>query len=173
MQTNYKTQRLDLQELTAIDYEFILELVNSPEWLKFISDGNTKTGEQVTEYIQKIIDNPNYTYWVVRLLEGQVPIGVITFMKRDYLEYCDIGFAFLSQFAKMGYAFEATAAVLDEICTNTADSHILAVTIPENVNSIRLLEKLGFSYNRELIRDAEKLLLYSAPINRNEQEQIP
>lgn len=165
MQTSYTTQRLELHELTTDDHEFILELVNSPEWLKFISDGNSKTNEQVTEYIKKIIDNPNYTYWVVRLQDGRQPIGVITFMKRDYLEHYDIGFAFLSRFAKQGYAFEATAAVLHEVSSNLTDTHILAVTIPENTSSIRLLEKLGFSYDRELIRDAEKLLLYSALAN--------
>ncbi|MBS1538667.1 MAG: GNAT family N-acetyltransferase [Bacteroidetes bacterium] len=162
----YTTPRLSLHILTQAYHEFIAELVNSPEWLNYISDGKTKTHAQVTEYIQKITDNPMCTYWVVQLHAAeQVPIGVITFMKREYLEHYDIGFAFLPQFANKGYAFEATTAVINDVKSTTA--HLLAVTVPNNTKSIRLLEKLGFKHDRLLLRDNETLLLYSLPIVLN------
>jgi len=162
MQTKYITSRLELHKLTEADHKFIYELVNSPNWLEFISDGKTKTEGQTSDYIQKIIDNPTCTYWVVKLQAEHLPIGVITFMKRNYLEYYDIGFAFLPQKTKQGYAFEATAIVLSDALTTMP--HILAVTVPHNIKSIRLLEKLGFCYSTELIRENERLLLYSITI---------
>ncbi|MEK6783305.1 MAG: GNAT family N-acetyltransferase [Bacteroidota bacterium] len=100
MQNNYLTNRLLLTELNPDDQEIILELLNTPEWIKFIGDRNVKTKEDAREYIQKIIDNPKANYWVVRLRHLQVPIGIITFIKRDYLEHYDIGFAFFSKYAK-------------------------------------------------------------------------
>ena len=164
MDSTYSTPRLTLQKLTENDHTFISELVNTPEWLKFIGNGNPKTYDQVTEYIQKIVDNPNCTFWVVRLIDGVTPIGVITFMKRTYLEHFDIGFAFLPGYVKQGFAYEATAAVLRKISSDTIHTHILATTIPENINSIRLLEKIGLGFDKEIERDSEKLLLYSAEI---------
>src|ERR1700712_4843826 len=98
MQNNYYTKRLILNELSLNDKAFITELLNTPEWIKFIGDRNIRTKENAREYIQKIMVNPNIKYWVVKLQDEKTSIGIITFIKRDYLEYNDIGFAFLSKF---------------------------------------------------------------------------
>ena len=60
MQTNYTTARLLLDELKLHDAEFIMELVNTPEWIKFIEERNINSKEEAITYIQKIIDNPGY-----------------------------------------------------------------------------------------------------------------
>lgn len=161
MQSEYKTPRLILNKLTQDDHQFISELVNSPEWLKFISSGKTKSNEQVTEYIERANNTPMCTYWAVRLNDSETPIGVISFKKRDDLEYYDFGFAFLTLYGKKGYAFEAAELILNEIISSKNHTHVLAITIHENVNSIRLLEKLGFSFKEESVKSDEKILVYS------------
>jgi len=47
-----ETERLRLRQFTRDDTKFILELLNSPEWIEFIGDRNVKTETQATEYLQ-------------------------------------------------------------------------------------------------------------------------
>jgi [ribosomal protein S5]-alanine N-acetyltransferase len=161
MQTNYTTQRLLLDELKLNDAEFIMELVNTPEWIKFIGERNINSKEEAITYIQKIISNPDINYRVVRIKEDKTPIGIITLIRRDYLEHHDIGFAFLASFGKKGYAYEAAATVLHDIIKDPAHAQVLATTIKENTNSIQLLEKLGFKFSNEIKRENEILLVYT------------
>jgi RimJ/RimL family protein N-acetyltransferase len=158
MLTHLDTTRLLLQPLSLNDAAFVFELVNTQGWLQFIGNRNVHNLEESSHYIQKIMDNPNIQYWVVRLNESSIPIGIVTFIKRDYLEYHDIGFAFLPQYGKNGYAQEATLAILNELRKEMAHSQILATTIKDNVRSIQLLEKLGFRF--ETILQQEKTILH-------------
>lgn len=161
MQDNYRTQRLLLTELTVHEAEFISELANTPEWIKYIGNRNINSKEEAIAYVQKIIDNPAVKYWVVKTRGQQIPVGVITFIKRDYLDHHDIGFAFLAEHTKQGYAFEATVAVLSDVIKDPEHLQILATTLKENTSSIRLLKKLGFAFNKEIINDNELLHVYS------------
>lgn len=166
MQKNYQTSRLLLHELNLNDTGFISELVNTPEWIRFIGDRNIRNNADATAYVQKIIDNPDINYWVVKIKEGQIPIGIITFIKRDYLDHYDIGFAFLPRHAKQGYAFEAASAVMNDVIKDPAHTQVLATTIRENINSIQLLQKLGFGFNRDIEREDEVLQLYAVSTDK-------
>src|SRR5215218_4924840 len=96
MQTTITTERLVLETLRASDHGFILELVNTEGWLQFIGDRNIHSKDDAIRYIQKIDEAQNFTYWVVRTKEtGAPPMGIVSFLKRDYLEHFDLGFAFL------------------------------------------------------------------------------
>ena len=160
MQSNFTTQRLLLSSLTLDNDEFILELVNTPGWLRFIGDRNIRSASDAKAYIDKINQNPNLKYWVVELLNGQIPIGIITFIKRDYLEFHDIGFAFLPKYAQSGYAFEATSVILNYLADERITEHLLATTVPDNTSSIRLLTRLGFVQEQVIEVNEEKLLVY-------------
>ncbi len=155
-----ETKRLLLQPLSISNAAFIFELVNTDGWLQFIGSRNVNNAKDAETYIQNILNNTNIRYWVVSILDSKTPIGIITFIKRHYLPHHDIGFAFLPQYAKNGYAFEAANAVLQSLVADGKHSTILATTIPSNINSIKLLQKLGFKYNKEIEAQSEKLSLY-------------
>jgi [ribosomal protein S5]-alanine N-acetyltransferase len=161
MQSNYITDRLVLTPLSLADSDFIYNLVNTPEWIKFIGDRNIKTQADANIYVEKIINNPKVNYWVVQLISTKISIGIITFIKRDYLEFHDIGFAFLPQYTKMGYAFEASKVVLYDSINNNNHQQILATTVKENTHSINLLQKLGFCFNKEIKNGNDLLSVYS------------
>jgi ribosomal-protein-alanine N-acetyltransferase len=156
------TARLLIQPITIHDDNFIFELLNTEGWIKFIGNRNIASRVEAGAYIQKILENENISYWVVRIKDSQKAIGVLTFIKRDYLEHHDIGFAFLSAFCKNGYAYEATNAVLKKLIQRNNLLHILAITIPENTNSIKLLNKLGLVFDKEIEIEKEKVHVYGA-----------
>ena len=161
MQENFITPRLLLDALNFSDVEFVRVLVNTPGWIEFIGDRKIKTNEDGLVYIQKLMSNPNIQYWVVRLKSQNIPVGVITFIKRDYLDSHDIGFAFLPEYSGKGFAYEAASVVLDAAKSDPVHSRIFATTLKENTKSISLLSKLGFRFDKEIEVEEEILQVYS------------
>ncbi|MBL0745647.1 GNAT family N-acetyltransferase [Chryseolinea lacunae] len=154
------TNRLLLQPLSEQNSELIHTLVNTDGWFRFIGNRNVNSNADAITYIQNIMANTTTIYWTVTLKETQTAIGVVTLIKRTYLEHTDIGFAFLPEFFNKGYAYEATHKILTHLLHNNLATHILAVTLPDNSSSIRLIEKLGLKFEREMESNNEVLHVY-------------
>jgi [ribosomal protein S5]-alanine N-acetyltransferase len=161
MQNKIVTQRLRLNWLTQQDDEFVLALLNSKGWIEFIGDRKVHSKEDAVAYIFKICTTPNLFYWVVRVKKDNTPIGIISFLKRSYLDNFDIGFAFLPQHNGQGYAFEAAAKVLLIVSKKQKYYPVLATTVPQNVNSIKLLTKLGLRFEKAIEVANEPLHVYT------------
>lgn len=143
----FETERLRLRELRFDDAAFIIELVNSPGWLKFIGDRNIKTMEQAKVYLEtgpiKSYRENGFGLWLVETKEKEIPIGMCGLLRRDYLDDPDIGFAFLPEFIGRGFAAEAAVATLRFAKNELHIPALCAITLPTNIHSIRLLEKIG------------------------------
>jgi ribosomal-protein-alanine N-acetyltransferase len=159
-----QSERLIMNPVRIEDYEFIRQLVNTEGWLKNIGDRNIHSIDASKAYIQKIIDSSTIDYWVVWQKDINRPIGMVSLVKRDYLEFFDIGFAFLPEYMGKGYAYEATNAVLQKL--KEADiTEFLAITIPGNLSSIKLLQKLGLEFHKEIETKDDKLHVYKGKVN--------
>jgi RimJ/RimL family protein N-acetyltransferase len=162
-----ETERLRLREFTLADKLFIIELVNSPGWLKFIGDRNIRTEEQAGAYLEngplKSYKNFGFGLSLVELKDSSQPIGMCGLLKRVDLENPDIGFAFLSEFTGKGFAFEIANATMVYAKDVLNQNLILAVTLPENKSSIKLLEKIGMSFRKPIRfpNQSMDLMLYS------------
>ncbi|MCC6282832.1 MAG: GNAT family N-acetyltransferase [Saprospiraceae bacterium] len=161
IQTSITTDRLQLELLHPNDHEFMRVLVNTAGWIEFIGDRNVHTQEDAMAYVDRIINTPNLYYWVARLKAANTPVGVISFLKRDYLEHFDIGFALLPDFQGSGYAYEGAKGVLDMVKAYPEYQTVLATTIPHNVHSISLLTRLGLRFEGEIKPGEETLHVYS------------
>ena len=142
------------------DAKFIVELVNSEGWLKFIGDRNISNTTDAQKYIQKILDTDDFYYNVFEHKESQKAIGIVTLLKRENERYHDIGFALLPEFEKNGYTIEASKKYLEEIERTDQYENVIAITMSENQKSIRLLKKLGLEYKGDYKRDHEILSYY-------------
>ncbi|WP_128543255.1 GNAT family N-acetyltransferase [Larkinella soli] len=161
-----ETPRLLLRRLTDADADFILELLNTPSWLRFIGDRGVRNPDDARGYIR---NGPQHSYEqhgfgldLVALKESGTPIGLCGLLKRDYLDHPDIGFAFLPDYAGKGYGYEAASAVIAYARTELGLEKIAAITDPDNTGSIRLLEKLGLRFRKRffLAGTNEDLLLF-------------
>lgn len=163
---NIETERLLLREYNLNDVPFIFKLMNSEGWLKNIGDRNIKTLEDAEAYLQKnylsSYEKHGFGPYLVTLKEDGTPIGSSGLYKRDNLDFPDVGFAFLSEFANKGYAYESAKAVMNYAAEKLKLQTIVGITLPENSASIKLLKKLGLAeigtYKYE---DGEELLLFS------------
>ncbi|SRX55646.1 GNAT family N-acetyltransferase [Aequorivita sp. CIP111184] len=162
----FQTERLELREYTLKDAPFIFELMNSEGWLKNIGDRNINSIEDAENYMLKnyisSYEKHGFGPYLVSIKEDGTTIGSAGLYKRENLNFPDVGFAFLAEFGKKGYAFEAAKAVLQFAAENLKIQTIVGIVLPENISSIKLLKKLGLmeigTYKYE---DGEELLLFS------------
>jgi len=164
MDITIETDRLKISLLSEKDYNFIYELLNTDGWIKYIGNRNINSEKDAIHYIHKVTMNSQITYWIVKCKQGDIPMGLVTLIKRDYLEFEDIGFAFLPQFFNNGYALEASKAILRDLKRNNKIEYILAICIMDNIPSIRLIEKLGLRFEKTICEENTDLSIYKASI---------
>ncbi len=162
-----ETERLIVREIVENDDEFILDLLNQPSFIKYIGNRGINTLEKALEVIEnkyrRSYRENGFGLYVVELIEDQTPIGFCGFVKRDNLPDADIGFAFLPQFERKGYALESAVAVMKYGREVLKLHRILAITTQNNHSSVKLLDKLGFEFERLITmpHDEEELKLFS------------
>ncbi len=165
-----ETDRLVLRLISTDDAEFFLRLLNEPSFLRFIGDKKVRSLPDARDYI---LNGPIQSYrrfgfglYLVELRNTSVPIGICGLLKRDTLDDVDIGFAFLPEFWAQGYGFESARAIMNHGRDQMGLQRILAITNPDNVGSIALLEKLGLKYERlmKLTDDAPEVKLFAADL---------
>lgn len=163
-----ETERLTLREITTDDAEFLLGLLNEPSFVQNIGDKKVRTIADARIYA---LNGPIASYkqhgfglYLVSLKEKGEPIGICGLVKRDSLPDADIGYAFLPAFWRKGYALEATTAIKQHAFTVLGHPQLLAIVNPENVSSIRVLEKIGLKFKRmvRMSDDAPEICLYSS-----------
>ena len=161
------TERLNLRRLTGDDAAFILELLNDPSFIKNIGDRGVRSVADARRYIS---DGPLASYekhgfglYLVELKESGEAIGICGLVKRDSLADADVGFAFLPRYRAKGYAYESAAAVKAYAFEVLGLKRMVAITNPNNAGSIRVLEKIGLTYDRmlRLSDDAPEIRLYA------------
>jgi RimJ/RimL family protein N-acetyltransferase len=146
------SDRLQLREIELHDDEFILRLLNEAAFLRFIGDKGVRNLADAREYILK---GPMESYrrfgfglYLTCLGASGVPIGICGLVKREELPDVDLGFALLSHYWSQGYAAEAAAAVLAYGMEQLKVPRIVAITSPDNLGSIAVLEKIGLKFER-------------------------
>src|ERR1700756_4398209 len=145
-----ETDRLVLRRISMDDAAFIVQLLNEPSFLRFIGDKGVRTLDDARDYI---LNGPIASYerfgfglYLTLLKSNETPIGMCGLLKRETLKDVDLGFAFLPQFWRKGYAFECATAVMSYGRSTFGLKRIVAITSPDNEASIAVLQKLGFRF---------------------------
>ena len=165
-----ETERLILRHLSDNDAEFILELLNDPSFIQGIGDRKIRTLDGAKGYINNgpvaSYSKHGFGLWLVELKETGDPIGICGLIKRDTLDHVDIGYAYLPKFWSRGYAVESALAVKEYARDVTGLKRIIAIVNPDNWGSIRVLEKIGMTFEKmvKLSEDDIELKLFSVDL---------
>lgn len=161
-----ETDRLILRELISDDAEFILALLNTPKFIQYIGDRGVRSVEQAGEFIKnryrQSYRDHGYGLYAVELKTDNTPIGMCGFVRRDTLPGPDLGFAFLPEHECKGHGFESAIAMLQYGREKLGFTAVLAITSQDNEASGKLLEKLGFKFDRLIESADETLMLFSS-----------
>ena len=149
-----ETSRLKLRWLELTDADFIYQLVNDPQWLRFIGDKQVADLGGARRYIE---DGPRAMYRRfgfglnrVALKDSDTPVGICGLLQRDSLPQPDLGFALLPGFRGQGYAREAADAILQHAYLILRQTRVAAIVNPDNHSSINLLSRLGFCIEKQI-----------------------
>lgn len=162
----FETERLQLKPTTEEDAEFIFELFNTPKWIENIGDRNIMSVEMAEDYIvnrmKPQLERLGYSNYTLVRKSDRVKIGSCGLYDRDGLEGIDIGFAFLPEYEKKGFAYEAAHKLIDVAFHEFEIKTISAITLKNNLSSQKLLEKLGLALigTTKLPNDNTELFLY-------------
>lgn len=164
-----ETPRLVLRRFTPADAEFIVELLNSPGWHRFIGDRGVRTPTDALGYLERAVFS-SYERWgfglyhVAQRSDGAA-VGMCGLLQRDSLDIVDLGFAFLPAYAGRGYASESARRVLAHARDDFSCREIAGLVQADNAASIRVLEKLGLRHAGPVqLPNGIELQLYRGPL---------
>jgi len=131
--------------------------------------GGIRTDERTTEFLQTNVSHRadhGFGLWVFRTASEQ------TFVGRGGLRHVDIGgrdeveltYALMPEFWGCGLATEIARAVLKIAFEQLPLTQLVTFTLTTNHASRRVMEKVGFAFERELVHGARGLphVLYRA-----------
>ena len=162
--------RLRLRPLTPDDASFVLELVNDPDWIRYIGDRGVHDLDDARRYVT---DGPMASYarhgfglYLVTRRADAAPIGICGLIQRETLPAPDVGFAFLPAFRGRGFAAEAVDALLRCARELAGADQLYAVVQPDNARSLHLLHQAGFrpAGTTRLVADGPELTLLSVAL---------
>ena len=161
-----KTERLIIKKVTLKDAPFFVELMNTPSWLTNIGDRQIHSVNDAKLYLKngtlRSYKENGFGFYKLISTQNNLLIGTCGFIKRDQLEYVDIGFALLPKYEGLGYGYEASNALLNFAKENLGIRTVLGITIPKNIKSINLLKKLGLIFQKNItpFEDGIELMLF-------------
>lgn len=142
-----QTERMDLREFDDGDADFILALINDPDWHQHIADSGVRTPEQARDWIAtRLVANyrlRGYGLWAMVRRDDGALLGMCGFVRRDSLPEVDVGYALMPAARGHGYVREALRACLVHGRDVLGFRRVLAITGPDNLASQRVLETAG------------------------------
>lgn len=145
-----ETERLSLRRLTLDDARLMLAIWNDPAFLRHVGDRGIRTPAQARDAMRdgplRLYEEYGYGPYRLALNTDDTAIGICGLFRRDGFETPDLGYAILPAYCRQGFAYEAASAVIEYARSTLRIPDLIAIIAPGNQASIRLIEKLGFSF---------------------------
>ncbi|WP_039238862.1 GNAT family N-acetyltransferase [Bacillus thermotolerans] len=159
MITELRTKRLLLRKMKAADSASLFAIWSDPEVTKYMNI-NCFTNETQAKEMIELLDNLSQENKAVRYsiieLESNKIIGSCGYNSLDSdHSKAEIGYDISKAFWGKGYATEAISSLMDYAFTSLKLNRVEAKVVPENIPSIKVLEKLNFTYEGTM-RKCEK-----------------
>jgi [ribosomal protein S5]-alanine N-acetyltransferase len=154
MKVLIETERLFLRETNFTDDSDMFEMDSDPEVQLYIENKPVKTIEE----IHKVLENLKNQYsengigrWAVVDKETNECVGWcgLKYFKQElnnHINFYELGYRFKKKHWGKGYATESSNAVLEYGFNTFKVKSIYAITDPQNINSKKVLIKLGFDF---------------------------
>lgn len=146
----FETERLILRCFTDKDADAIFAMRSDPEFMRFIKQPETR--QQAVGWMQMVSHYwkfDNYGYWAVVLKETNETIGWSGTWNLFETNEKEIGFAIAKEFWGRGYATEAAMVALNYSFENRDATRVVALAMPENLSSRRVMKKLGMQLEEQ------------------------
>ena len=166
---NLKSDRLLIGHFKRADLQEWFLIERDPSVRKYILDGSVLNEEQSLAYIEQNIASYakfNFGRYALRDKKSSRLIGMCGFLNTDM--GIDFGYRLSKDMWGCGLGFEAASAVLAYGIKVIGLNHIVAGVMPENLASIKILERLGFIYQTDVIYERKTYHKYMFSPNKTQ-----
>lgn len=160
--TVLETTRLYLHKMSEHEAEDFYLLNSDPEVVKYTGDATFESVEHARQFILAYPDYEKFGYgrWVVRLKETDEFLGWCGLKWTDEMNETDLGFRFHKKHWNKGYATESARACIDHGFHQLGLQTIIGRAMHENKASIKVLEKVGMHYWKEVLCSLHDAVCY-------------
>ncbi len=165
MNVIFETDRLLFRTFTIEDAPLVFELNLDPDVIRY-------TGDPIKDidHARKVLEQTilpqyalyNHGRWAVHTKPGLEFIGWCGLKTRPERNEIDLGYRFMKEAWGKGYATEAAFATIRYGFEKLGLKRIVGRAMPQNLASLRVLEKCGMDYVGEEIVDDHPARTYEA-----------
>ncbi len=158
-----QTDRLVLRMFRESDTDAYAEMVADPEVMRFLG-GKPMSRQEAWRNMAMVIGHwhlRGYGFWAVEEKEGGELAGRVGCWRPEGWPGLEVGWTLRRRFWGRGYATEAARASLDYAFTKLGQTRVISLIAPENVNSIRVAERLGEKPEGEWEVFGTKVIIYA------------
>ena len=144
MKIHARTERLILRDWDISDLDDYAKIIADPEVMAHIGDGKPRPRSNAESFIATALSHQATRGWTRFAVEHVQTGSLMGFCGLDdKIGRLDFGWRYSKDFWGAGYGYEAAAAALWVSQNTFSLTHITSQYYPENVGSIRIMEKMG------------------------------
>ena len=143
------TERLVLRPLRVEDAEALHPMYSDAEANTYGSHPSTTTIEESRIRLEKAVADTSWRAWAVTLKGDDTAIGTIACYEKRQGKVTEIGYVLKRAHWGKGLVTEAVAAMIDLLFAE-GQRRVFADTDPDNLASIAVLQRLGFTLEATL-----------------------
>ncbi len=158
-----ESERLILRNTKAEDVPALVGMWTDPQVTRFM--GGPREPAVLAEAFQQDATNPDpllYDQWPVIEKSSGALVGYCGLLDKEVegRQEIELVYVFLPSVWGRGYALEISTALIDYAFSRLGLSRLIALIEPGNDASVRVAERLGFHFDRSILRPggAERLL---------------
>jgi len=161
-----ETDRLWLCEWSPADLEKSRPIFTDPDVMRYISGGSPRSDAQIREFIarqQNHFRSHGFCLWKLLLKPQARLIGFCGLqpLELDGASEVEIGWRLMKHQWGRGLATEAARVALQRAVEHAHLARVIAIAMPENHASLRVMEKLGMNFERATQKDGFPVVVYS------------
>jgi len=144
-----ETERLYLRELRKDDVDMLFELHNNKETMKYMpysSISFEKAEHDIEDYASVSRHYPGFGMWATVIKETEEVIGWTCLKKLPNSNNVEIGYRYLPIYWNKGYCTEICKTLIQYGFRELNLDEIIAIVRPENIASVKVIEKLNMIY---------------------------
>lgn len=160
----FETERLILRPFENADADAIFALRSDAAFMRFIKEPETRAESDAwLRMVSRYWKSDNIGFWAVVFKETGETIGWTGVWILPETYETEIGFSISHKHQGKGIATEAARVALEYGFENRNSTRVVALAMPENLASRRVMEKLGMRFERRKhYRSYDKELVYYA-----------
>ena len=163
------SERLTVTRLRADDFDLLCELHRDPAVMAAL--GGVRSDERTRAFLAENLahwDEHGFGLWIFRerATSAFVGRGGLRHVVLEGESEVEVTYALAREAWGKGFATEIATVALDVAFRQLGLQDLVAFAIPENVASRRVMEKVGLRYERAIVHQGERHVLYRIRVAR-------